>query len=98
MNQERLLKVLRGAHVTEKSTILAERDNQVVFRIDTTATKLEVKKAVEMLFEVEVDQVRVVNINGKKKRHGRFQGKRADFKKAYVSLKPGFDINFAGVE
>lgn len=98
MNQERLLKVLRGAHITEKSTIAAERDNQVVFRIDTTATKLEVKKAVEMLFEVEVEQVRVVNMIGKKKRHGRFQGKRSDFKKAYVRLKPGHDINFASVE
>ena len=98
MNQERLLKVLRGAHVTEKSTLAADAARQFVFRVDRGATKPEVKRAVEQLFEVEVERVQMVNVKGKAKRFGRMLGKRSDFKKAYVRLKPGHDINFSGAE
>lgn len=98
MNQERLLKVLLGAHVTEKSTLAADAARQFVFKVATNATKPEVKRAVEQLFEVEVEGVQMVNVKGKSKRFGRLLGKRSDFKKAYVRLQPGHDINFAGAE
>ena len=98
MRQERLLDIIRAPHISEKSTIVAERDNQVVFKVAIDATKLEIKKAVELLFEVEVDSVRVVNMKGKTKRHGLAIGKRANWKKAYVSLKEGQDIDFLGAE
>ncbi len=94
MNQERILKVLKAPHVSEKATILAEQDNQFVFKVAVDATKREIKKAVETLFEVEVDSVRTLNVKGKTKRFGMVQGKRADWKKAYVSLKPGQDLDF----
>ena len=98
MKQERLLDIIRAPHISEKSTIVAERDNQVVFKVAVDATKLEIKKAVELLFEVEVDSVRVVNMKGKTKRHGLAVGKRVNWKKAYVSLKEGQDIDFLGAE
>jgi large subunit ribosomal protein L23 len=98
MNQERLLDVIKAPHISEKSTVVAERDNQVVFKVATDATKLEIKRAVELLFEVEVDSVRVVNMKGKTKRHGMAIGKRVDWKKAYVSLKEGQDLDFLGAE
>ena len=98
MRQERLLDIIRAPHISEKSTVVAERDNQVVFKVAVDATKLEIKKAVELLFEVEVDSVRVVNMKGKTKRHGLAIGKRANWKKAYVSLKEGQDIDFLGAE
>ena len=98
MNQERLLKVLLGAHVTEKSTLAADAARQFVFKVARDATKPEVKRAVEQLFEVEVERVQVVNTKGKTKRFGRTLGRRTDSKKAYVRLKPGHDINFAGAE
>ena len=98
MNQERLLKVLVGPHVSEKGTMLADKHNQIVFKIIPDATKLEVKKAVENLFKVEVDNVQVVNVRGKMKRLGQNWGKRKNWKKAYVSLKEGQDIDFIGAE
>jgi len=98
MNQERLMKVLVGAHITEKSTLAADAARQFVFKVLPNATKPEVKRAVEKLFEVEVERVQMVNVKGKSKRFGRTLGKRSDFKKAYVRLKPGHDINFAGAE
>lgn len=98
MNQERLLKVLVGAHVTEKSTQAADSARQFVFKVMPNATKPEVKRAVEQLFEVKVERVQMVNVKGKSKRFGRTLGKRSDFKKAYVRLQPGHDINFAGAE
>ena len=98
MNQERLLDVIKAPHISEKSTVLAERDNQIVFKVATDATKLEIKRAVELLFEVEVDSVRVVNMKGKTKRHGMAIGKRVNWKKAYVSLKEGQDLDFLGAE
>ncbi|GGE55470.1 50S ribosomal protein L23 [Halopseudomonas oceani] len=98
MNQERIFKVLLGPHVSEKATVLADSQNQFVFKVDTTATKLEIKKAVEQLFNVKVKAVSTLNVKGKTKRTVRGLGKRNDWKKAYVSLQPGQDIDFASAE
>ncbi|MEM0911091.1 MAG: 50S ribosomal protein L23 [Pseudomonadota bacterium] len=96
MNEERLLKVLLAPHVSEKSTMAAENGNSFVFKVATDANKAEIKAAVEKLFEVEVEAVRTVNCKGKVKRHGLKVGKRSDWKKAYVLLKEGQDIDFVG--
>jgi large subunit ribosomal protein L23 len=96
MNQERLLKVLLAPHVSEKSTVSAEANNTLVFKVANDANKAEIKAAVEQLFEVEVSGVRTVNVKGKTKRHGMTFGKRKDVKKAYVTLKEGHDIDFVG--
>lgn len=96
MNQERLLKVILAPHVSEKSTISAEMSDTLVFKVATDANKSEIKSAVEKLFEVEVTGVRTVNVKGKTKRHGMRMGKRKDWKKAYVTLKEGHDIDFVG--
>lgn len=98
MNQERIFKVLLGPHVSEKATGLAETKDQIVFKVDTTATKLEIKKAVEQLFNVKVESVSTLNVKGKTKRTVRGLGERTDWKKAYVSLQPGQDIDFASAE
>jgi len=95
MNAERLMQVLVAPIVSEKSTMVAEKNNQVAFRVLQDATKQEVKAAVELLFKVEVEKVSILNQKGKQKRFGRFDGKRNDVRKAYVSLKPGQEINFA---
>ena len=97
-HQERLLTVLKGPHVSEKSTIVAEENNQVVFRVRTDATKEEVRQAVELLFEVSVDEVQVVNCRGKIKRRGVNSGRRVAWKKAYVKLAEGSQIDFLGME
>ena len=94
MNQERVFKVLLGPHISEKATVLADGKNQFVFKVATDATKLEVKKAVEQLFEVKVSDVNTVKVNGKTKRTMRGMGKRNDWKKAYITLVPGQDIDF----
>ena len=96
MNEERLYKVLKGPHVSEKSTVIADQAGQVVFRVARDASKREVKAAVEKLFEVKVRDVRTVQMKGKRKRFGRLSGRRAHWKKAYVSLEPGYDIDFMG--
>ncbi|KAA0690078.1 50S ribosomal protein L23 [Halopseudomonas laoshanensis] len=98
MNQERIFKVLLGPHVSEKATVLADSKNQFVFKVETTATKLEIKKAVEQLFSVKVKTVATLNVKGKTKRTVRGLGKRSDWKKAYVSLQPGQDIDFASAD
>ncbi len=95
MNQERLFKVLLGPHVSEKSALVGDAANQVVFKVASGATKPEIKQAVEGLFKVEVKAVNVVSIKGKSKRFGRMQGRRADVRKAYVTLMPGYDIDFS---
>jgi large subunit ribosomal protein L23 len=95
MNQERLTKVLLAPIVSEKATTIAERNNQVAFRVLQDATRVEIKAAVEMLFKVEVESVQVLNQQGKAKRFGRFSGRRRHVRKAYVSLKAGQEINFA---
>ncbi len=94
MNQERLMQVLLAPQISEKATFIAEKNEQVVFRVVNTATKPEVKAAVEMLFKVEVESVQIANVKGKTKRFGRSMGKRKGWKKAYVSLKAGQEINF----
>ena len=95
MNNSLLIDVLDAPIISEKSTTAAEKHNQFVFKIKKQATKMQVKKAVEALFNVEVDSVHVLNVKGKKKRFGKTLGQRSDWKKAYVKLKPGHDINFA---
>ena len=94
MNQERLMQVLLAPQISEKATYIADKNEQVVFRVVSTATKPEVKAAVEMLFKVEVESVQIANVKGKTKRFGRSMGKRKGWKKAYVSLKAGQEINF----
>ncbi|WP_395947209.1 50S ribosomal protein L23 [Caedibacter taeniospiralis] len=98
MNQERLLKVLLSPHVTNKAYEVAERSSYVVFKVATNATKKEIKNAVEMLFEVKVEDVKTVNVKGKVRRFGRVTGRTKDWKKAYVRLQAGHDINFIGAE
>jgi len=94
-SQERLLQVLLAPQVSEKATYVADKNEQVVFFVVPTATKPEVKAAVELLFKVEVKSVQISNLKGKAKRYGRFMGRRSDMKKAFVCLKPGQEINFA---
>jgi large subunit ribosomal protein L23 len=94
-NQERLMQVLVAPQISEKATMLAERDNQVVFIVTPDATKPEIKAAVELLFKVRVGSVRVMNVKGKAKRFGRTMGRRSDMRKAIVSLEAGQEINFA---
>ncbi|MDP4530460.1 50S ribosomal protein L23 [Alkalimonas delamerensis] len=96
MREERLLKVILAPHVSEKSTIAAENFNTVVFKVATTATKADIKAAVQKLFDVEVTAVNTVNVKGKTKRTGLRMGKRSDWKKAYVTLKEGSEIDFVG--
>ena len=96
MNVERLHQVLRRPIVSEKSTNAAESGQQVVFEVLTDATKNEIKTAVESLFEVSVEGVQVINVRGKIKRFGKTPGKRTNWKKAYVRLAEGDDIDFLG--
>ena len=95
MNPERLMQVLVAPIVSEKSTMVADKNNQIAFRVLQDATKPEIKAAVELLFKVEVESVQVLNQAGKQKRFGRFTGRRRNVRKAYVCLKPGQEINFA---
>ena len=96
MNQERIMQVLLAPHISEKTAVLADSDRQHVFKVLPTATKTEIKQAVESLFNVKVEQVRVLNVKGKTKRFGQRNGKRSDWRKAYVKLVEGQDIDFAG--
>ncbi|HYA65637.1 MAG TPA: 50S ribosomal protein L23 [Burkholderiaceae bacterium] len=95
MNNERLYSVLLAPVISEKSTDVAEKHNQVAFRVLQDATKQEVKAAVELLFKVQVKSVQILNRRGKDKRFGRTPGRRRDARKAYVCLKAGQEINFA---
>jgi large subunit ribosomal protein L23 len=95
MNQQRLMTVLVAPIVSEKATMIAEKREQVAFRVLQDATKPEIKAAVELLFKVKVESVQVLNQQGKQKRFGRFMGRRRNVRKAYVSLAPGQEINFA---
>ena len=96
--EERLMQVLLAPQISEKATYIADKNEQVVFRVASDATKPEVKAAVELLFKVEVKAVQVANVKGKEKRFGKMMGRRKGWKKAYVSLKPGQEINFAAGE
>ena len=97
-SQERLMKVLLAPQISEKATYVADKNEQVIFRVVTDATKPEIKAAVEMMFKVSVDSVQVANVKGKVKRAGRFSGRRNNWKKAYVCLASGQEINFAPSE
>jgi large subunit ribosomal protein L23 len=96
MNEQYLATIIQSPVISEKSTVAADTANQFVFKVQKSATKPEIKRAVEVMFKVEVDSVQVANVKGKVKRFGRAIGKRSDWKKAYVRLKPGHDIDFSG--
>lgn len=98
ISEQRLMQVLLAPQISEKATFVADKNEQVVFRVATDATKPEIKAAVELLFKVEVKSVQVSNVKGKVKRFGRAMGRRKDWKKAFVCLKPGQEINFAAGE
>jgi large subunit ribosomal protein L23 len=94
-NPERLMTLLLAPAISEKATYIADKHEQVVFRVAPNATKPEVKAAVELMFKVQVESVQIANVKGKVKRFGAYNGRRRHWKKAYVSLKPGQEINFA---
>jgi len=96
--EQRLMQVLLAPTISEKSTFVGEKHNQVVFRVVQDATKPEIKAAVELLFKVKVKGVQVTNVKGQEKRFGRVMGRHRNWKKAYVSLMPGQEINFQATE
>ncbi len=93
--KSKLANVLLSPIVSEKSSVVAEAESRIVFKVQKDATKPQIKKSVELMFDVEVESVQVLNVKGKVKRFGRTLGKRSDWKKAYVKLKPGHDIEFS---
>jgi large subunit ribosomal protein L23 len=95
MKQQELIKVLKAPVVSEKSTKSVEEFNRYVFKVKKTATKQNIKQAIEAMFSVKVESVNVLMVKGKSKRYGRFMGSRSDWKKAYIKLKPGFNIDLA---
>lgn len=95
IEQIKLASILSAPIVSEKSANVADKSNQFVFKVAKTATKLQVKNAVELMFDVKVESVRVLNVKGKIKRFGRTLGKRSDWKKAYVKLQSGYNIELA---
>ena len=98
MNTERIYQVLMGPHVSEKAALSADSGNQFVFKVAITATKLEVRNAVEKLFDVKVEDVRTLKVKGKAKRNRFGMSKKSDWKKAYVRLEQGQEIDFAVVD
>jgi large subunit ribosomal protein L23 len=103
MDKDRLMKVLLAPQISEKSTFVGEKNNQYVFRVAADATKPEIKAAVELLFstkdkKIDVRSVQVLNVKGKEKRFGRFDGRRRNWKKAYVRLAQGQEINYQVAE
>ena len=96
MSINKSLQAVLAPQVTEKATMVADKYNQIAFKVKKDATKKEVKEAIELMFKVEVTAVNILNMNGKIKRAGRLMGKRNDWKKAYISLKAGQEINFTG--
>jgi len=97
-SQERLMNVLLAPQISEKATYVADKNEQVIFRVASDATKPEIKAAVELLFKVNVENVQVAVVKGKQKRFGRLMGRRKNWKKAYICLAPGQEINFAAGE
>jgi large subunit ribosomal protein L23 len=89
-----LRQVVRRPLITEKSTLLKEQINQVIFEVDRRANKVEIRQAVEKVFKVKILSIRTMNCEGKKKRLGRIMGRRSDKKKAYVTLAPGQTVEF----
>ena len=98
ISDERLMQVILAPVISEKATMIAEKSEQVAFRVATSATKPEIKAAVELLFKVQVADVKTANVKGKVKRFGRTQGRRDNWKKAYVCLMPGQELNFVAGE
>ena len=98
MNQERLMKVLLSPVVSEKSSRVADANRQFVFKVLPGASKPEIREAVELMFDVRVTGVQVANVRGKTKRFGQTMGRRVNWKKAYVTLAEGHDIDFMGKE
>jgi large subunit ribosomal protein L23 len=98
MNQERVFQVLLGPHVSEKAAVVADLNNQYVFRVAIDATKREVRKAVEQLFKVHVDDVQTLKVKGKVKRNRYGFSTKPTWKKAYVRLEQGQEIDFASAE
>jgi len=98
MKQERLLKVILNPHVSDKAYSLSDSDTTIVFKVATFANKYDVKDAVEALFDVKVNSVNLLNVKGKARRFGRVEGRTKNWKKAYVKLAKGHDINFVGAE
>ncbi|KTC91846.1 MULTISPECIES: 50S ribosomal protein L23 [Legionella] len=98
MNAERLLMILREPHTSEKATVMADKFKQFTFKVLKTATKQEIKLAVEHMFNVKVKNVSVINVKGKTKRFKQMAGKRSDWKKAFVSLHENHDIDFSVTE
>lgn len=98
MNQEKLINLLLEPRVSEKSTLIADKHNQFVFKVASNAKKNEIKQAVELMFKVKVASVQVCNVKGKSKTFKSLQGSRKGWKKAYVRLEPGFDIDFMGTQ
>ena len=99
-NAERLMQVILAPQVSEKATYIAEKHNHVIFRVAQDATKSEIKAAVELMWKpqnIEVKSVQIANVKGKKKRFGRFIGRRSNWKKAYVSIHSGQEINFSDI-
>ncbi len=94
-NSERLATVLLAPVISEKGTYIGDKHNQIIFKVIADATKPEVKAAVEAMLKVQVKSVQIANVGGKTKRFGRFTGKRRGWKKAYVCLAPGQEVNFA---
>lgn len=94
MNIDRLHQIILGPVVSEKSTRVAEKRNQAVFKVLRDAEKPEIKEAVEKLFNVKVEGVQTLNVKGKTKRFGRSEGRRSDWKKAYVTLAQGQELDF----
>jgi large subunit ribosomal protein L23 len=95
MNEERMYKIILGAHISEKATIISEAANQVAFKVTKDATRPEIKQAVEKIYGVVVQGVTTLNVKGKVKRNARGMSKKPSWKKAYVRLAEGHDIDFA---
>lgn len=97
MSRQRLMQLILEPRITEKTTFIGEKYNQFVFKVAKDATKPDIKKSIKLLFDVDVISVQISNIRGKRKVFKQRSGKRQDFKKAYVKLAPGSDIDFSGV-
>lgn len=98
MNQERLMKIILLPVVSEKGTVVADQYRQFVFKVELSATKTEIKQAIEQMFKVEVTAVNLCHVKGKQKKFRYRSGQRKDWKKAYVTLAEGHDISFVGKE
>ncbi len=97
MNDDRLYRVVLGAHISEKATLIADETNQITFKVAKDATRPEIKEAIERIYGVVVKNVTVLNVKGKVKRSFRGVSKKSNWKKAYVGLESGHDIDFSGI-